>query len=185
MSRCSRGQLVKVDALILADAVSSPPDGKFYVHGGGLTRYEVAGLPAPLPLGVLARIKIGKEDHEQTHLIRFTLVGPTGAANVDPIEARITNAGEEPDRLEGEEEVLQLALQIPGVAVREGLYHLELQINGRVARRVPLPVVVNNDLKLEVREEETTPPPRPHAKNTRSRKPQKKRPAAKKPPKRR
>jgi hypothetical protein len=176
---------MKVDALILADAVSSPPDGKFYIHGGGLTRYELAGLPAPLPLGVLARIKIGKDDLKKSNLIRFTLVGPTGAANVDPIEVRIANSHGEPDLLDGEEEFMQLALQIPGVAVREGLYHLELQINGRVARRVPLPVVVNNDLKLEVREEEATPPPRPRAKNAKSQKPQRKRPVAKKPPKRR
>jgi hypothetical protein len=160
---------MKLDTLILADAVTaSAEEGKFYVHGGGMSRYEIAELPAVMPFGVLLRLKIEESDYGKGMVVRFTLIGPTGFPNVEPLEARIqkVEAASE-NRVEGEEEFIQMGLKIPAVAVREGLYHLELQINGKVARSVPLPVIVNPALKPAEREDDdpsARPPPAKKAK---------------------
>jgi len=144
---------LKLDALILADATSTPPGGKFYVHGGGFSRFEVGALPASIPVGVLARLRIEKGDAIEGHAFRFALIGPLGIPNVDPIEYEVGSAGRTHDLVEGEEEFLHLSIQIPGIAVRDGLYHVEFRIDGRLVRKVPMPVVVNEALKPEEREE--------------------------------
>ena len=137
---------MEVDALILADAVSAPPDGKIYVHGGGFSRYEIPRLPAPIPLGVWIRIRVEDADIDKPHSIEVTLLGPAGVPNIPPIAVEAVPPSEGMEALaEGEERFLNLALQLPAVAVRDGLYHLQLQIDGELAREVPLPVVVTGE----------------------------------------
>jgi len=133
---------VGLDALILADAVSTPPDDKFYIHGGGFSRYEVPALPFPVPLGVLIRLKVEASDLHKSHHFRVAFIGPTGLPNVPPVEFVGNPPTETAELVEGEERFVNIALQIGAVAVRDGLYHLELHIDGHLARRVPLPVVV-------------------------------------------
>ncbi len=77
---------MELDSLILADAVSTPPDDKFYIHGGGFSRYEVPGLPFPVPLGVLIRLKVDDEDLHKSHQFLVAFIGPTGLPNVPPVE---------------------------------------------------------------------------------------------------
>ena len=135
---------MELDALILADAASTPGDGKFYIHGGGFTRYEISALPAQIPLAVLVRLKVTAKDAEQEQRFNVALIGPQGVPNVEPIEILAVPPEADPDLVEGEEQFLQVSLDIPAFAVRAGLYHLELRINGDLVRRVPLPVVVMN-----------------------------------------
>jgi hypothetical protein len=133
---------VKIDTIILADAVSTPPDGKFYIHGGGFSRYEVPMLPFPIPLGVLIRLKIEEGDLDRPHHFRVALVGPTGNPNVPPIELEATAPPDVVGPAEGEERFANIALHIPAVAVRDGLYHLEVHVEDELERRIPLPVMV-------------------------------------------
>ncbi len=78
---------MQLDAFILADAVATPGDGKFYVHGGGVSRIEAANLPAQIQLGVLIQLGgIKDDDVGVDHRLRLTLFGPTGLPNVEPIE---------------------------------------------------------------------------------------------------
>jgi hypothetical protein len=136
---------VELDALILADAASLPGDGKFYIHGGGLTRYDIPALPAPIPIAVLVRLRVENGDLEKEHRINLVLMGPLEIPNVEPIEILATPPEERPDLAEGQEQFLELPLTIPGIALRAGLYQLELRVNGRLAKRVPLPVVVSGE----------------------------------------
>jgi hypothetical protein len=176
---------MKLDALILADAVSTPPDGRFYVHGGGLTRYEIPGLPAMIPLGVLARLRAEDDDIGKESIFRFTLIGPTGLPNVEPVEASVTVEDHEMNRLEGEETFLNLGLQIPGLAVRDGLYRLELRMDGRIVRNVPLPVVVNKSLRLQEQQEPAPAAPAKASKEKKQRQAKQATAGKRKPPKRR
>ena len=135
-----------LDAVILADAVSAPPDGKVYVQGGGISRYEIPQLPWPLPLGVWIRLKVSDGDFGQPHEIGVALIGPAGIPNIPPMLAHAAPPAEPPDHLvEGEEEFVNLALQLPAVAVLAGLYRLEIHIDGELARSVALPVVLSED----------------------------------------
>ena len=133
---------MELDALIIADAVSTPPDDKFYIHGGGFSRYEVPLLPHPIPLGVLLRLRVHDEDLTRTHKFGVALIGPLGVPNVPAVEFEATPPAVTTELAEGEEQFANIALQIGAVAMRAGLYHLEVHINGELARRVPLPVVL-------------------------------------------
>lgn len=134
---------MELDALILAEAVTVTDEGKFFVHGGGFARFDVPGLPVPIPIDVLIRLRIEEGDLKQEQRLNLSLMGPQGIPNVEPIEVLAIPPTKAPDLVEGQEQFLQIALSIPGVALRDGLYHVELRINGRLAKKVPLPVVVD------------------------------------------
>ncbi|HYJ22604.1 MAG TPA: hypothetical protein VEW07_11360 [Solirubrobacterales bacterium] len=149
---------MELDTLILADAASTPND-KFYIHGGGFSRYELPGLPAPMPLGVLLRVRVSEADMKTEHVFRIAFIGPTGLPNVPPVDLVAFPPEEIPPLLPGEERFAHVALQIPAMAVREGLYHLELHIDGELARKIPLPVVVTGEVGDVVTEHEWPQPP--------------------------
>lgn len=132
---------MKLDAVILADAVATPDGDKFFIHGGGITRIEVPELPADIPFQVLARFRVEPEDWVREHNLEFVLVGPQEIPNVDPIRLTAVPPAGEPDLAEGEEEFLNLPVEVPAFAVREGLYHLEIYIGKELVRRQPLPVI--------------------------------------------
>ncbi len=135
---------MQLDSLIIADAVSTPPDDKFYVHGGGISRLEVPMLPFPIPMGVLLRLKIDDDDLRRSHHFRVALIGPLRRPNVPGIEFDTFAPDVEPPPLvDGEERFTHIALQINAVAVRSGLYRLEVHIDGELVRSVPIPVVLS------------------------------------------
>jgi len=66
-----------LSAFLIADAVSAPPDGKFYIHGGGLTQLAVPFLPFPVPqIGVFVRLEVDPEEIGRAHEFRFKLTDP-------------------------------------------------------------------------------------------------------------
>lgn len=133
---------MEVDAFFLADHVAAPPEGKFYVQGAGFTRVEVPVIPAPLNIGAVALIRVTQNEALESHQLRFTLFGPAKIPNVSPVEAITSPAVQIAEHLDGEEIFIQAAVMIPGVAVREGLHHVELTFDGELVRRIPVPVVV-------------------------------------------
>jgi hypothetical protein len=137
---------MELDALIVADAVTTTPDGKVYIHGGGYSRYDVAQLPAPLPLGVLIRLRVDEADLGSTHSFRLTFIGPTGLPNIAPIEIAGTPDKGQQQLAAGEERFVHIALQLHPVAVRAGLYQLQLEIDGELARTLALPLVVSKQV---------------------------------------
>lgn len=158
---------MKFDALILADAATVVGE-KFFIHGGGLTRYEVPGLPAQIPLSVLIRFLVEDGDLDQEKRLTLTLLGPQGIPNVAPVEiGAVYTTPEAGTVVEGQQQFLQIALSIPAVAVREGLYKVELRLDGKLAKRVPFPVVVNPGLAAVSTAPDPingTPPSKPKAK---------------------
>jgi hypothetical protein len=132
---------MEVETLIVADAVSTPPDGKFYIHGGGISRVEVPTLPFPMPLGLLLRLKVDDADLQLSHQFRVVLIGPAGLPNVPAIEFVLGPPEDPPPLVEGEERFLHIGLQINAVAVRGGVHHLQVEMGGILVRDVPVPVI--------------------------------------------
>ncbi len=133
---------MELETLIVADAVSTPPDGKFYVHGGGISRLEVPMLPFPIPLGVLLRFRIDEDDLNRSHRVALVLIGPADIPNVPGIEFDLAPPEEPPTLAPGEEHFTQIGMQINAVAVRAGLHHLQVDLDGERVRHVPIPVIV-------------------------------------------
>ncbi|HET9395343.1 MAG TPA: hypothetical protein VFO36_04740, partial [Nitrospiraceae bacterium] len=140
--RSFEGRDVKLDTLILADAVTIA-DGKCFVHGGGFTRYDIANLPAPIPIGIFARLLIEDGDYEAPHHIVFSLFGPTGDLNVPAVGVQAIPPADLPPLAEGEEPAVQISAEIPAVAVRVGVYRFEMTVDGTLVRTLEFPVLLD------------------------------------------
>jgi hypothetical protein len=137
-----------LNALFLADAVSAPPDGKFYIHGGGLTRLTVPVLPLSLQIGVFVRLEVDESELGQTHEFRFALIDPDGAAvgALPQFEAPLAEAIE---LAESEQRFVVLAMNL-GISVgREGPHRFEFFVDGERLGLVPLPVVLLTTEQLQ------------------------------------
>lgn len=145
---------MRLNALLVADAVSAPADGKFYIHGGGLTRLTVPALPFPIPqLGAFVRLEIDEQEIGQTHEFRFALTDPDGGAvgMFPQFRAKLPKPPPEAPELEdGEQRFVVLALNIAGINVeRRGLHTLEFWVDGELLGSVPLPVTVLTPEQLQ------------------------------------
>lgn len=140
---------MRLNALLIADAVSAPADGKFYIHGGGLTRLVVPALPFPIPqIGVFVRLEIEEQEVGQIHEFAFEFSDPDGDP-VGPVPAPRFSAQipapppGSPEPEEGEQRFVVLALNIGGISVgRKGLHTFSFRVDGEPLGAVPLPVVV-------------------------------------------
>jgi len=137
---------MRLDALLLADAVSAPPDGKFYIHGGGFTRFTVPVLPFTTQLGVFIRLELDEADITKQHLFKFSMTDPEEAFVLLPQELAggpfEEGALAREALVEGEERYLALALMFGGVTFgRAGLHRFHFYLGEKLMRSVPLPVV--------------------------------------------
>ncbi len=149
---------MRLNALLLADAVSAPPDGKFYIHGGGLTRITVPVLPFALPqLGVFIRLEADPEDLGRTYAFRLVLIDPDGVA-VGPLPQFEAPLPERMELVEGEQQYVVLALNVPGVTFgRSGLHRFEFWIGEELFGSIPLPVVALTAEQLQAMTSGTPP----------------------------
>jgi hypothetical protein len=139
---------MRLDAFILADAVSAPPDGKFNVLGGGLTKLTVPILPFTAPFGLLIRLEVTEEEARAPHEFVFTWLDPAGVLLMPPVtfSGQAQDVGE---LVEGEERFVMLALNIGGVPFgRPGPHKLEFRVDGELLRTAPLPVVALSQEEL-------------------------------------
>jgi hypothetical protein len=141
---------MRLDAFLLADAASAPPDGKFYLHGGGITRFTVPVLPFTIPqIGVFVRLEVNEAEIQTEHRFRLSMIDPDGISVLPPQEFA---AGPfEPAALEpGEERYVALALNLGGITFgRPGLHRFEFHIDGELLRSTPLPVVALTAAELQ------------------------------------
>jgi hypothetical protein len=132
---------MRLDAFLLADAVSTPPgDDKFYIHGGGLTRFVVPMLPFPLGVAVFIRFEVEDADIQEPHRFRILVFGPVGL-NLQPID--FESAAVEPTPLlEGEQRFIQVGLTLPLGIIRTGLYRVELHVDEQLLGTISVPLVL-------------------------------------------
>ena len=134
---------MRLDAFLLADAVSAPPDGKVYVHGGGLTRITAPTLPFTLPvLGILARFQIEDSELDEPHTFVFSLKDADGNDVIPPGELQSDPYPPRAPMPEGEEHYLQLALNLAHITFpTAGVYHFELRADDHPVKSMTFPVV--------------------------------------------
>jgi hypothetical protein len=132
---------MQLETLILADAVSAPPDGKFYVLGGGITRFNVVQLPMIAQLGVFARLQFDENEPLRAHRIEIHFLDPDG---IDVLKGgpdlQTPEIAEPPQLAEGEQRFIALAINMSGVPIRQyGMHLLRILADGETMREVPLP----------------------------------------------
>jgi hypothetical protein len=132
---------VRLDAFLLADAVSTPGDGKFYIHGGGLSRFVVPMLPFPLGVAVFIRFEVDETDIRQAHHFRVAVLGPVGP-NIQPLDFESLPMDDPPTVLEGEQRFMQVGLNLPLGIIRTGLYRVELHVDGELLSSISVPLVL-------------------------------------------
>ncbi|HUB35647.1 MAG TPA: hypothetical protein VL972_02385 [Solirubrobacteraceae bacterium] len=133
---------MRLDAFFLADAASTPGDGKFYIHGGGLSRFVVPRLPYPLGVAAFIRFEVEVADIQQAHQFRVAVLGPVGP-NIRPLDFESIPESEPSLLLEGERRFMQIGLSLPLFIVRPGLYNVELYVDGNLARSIRVPLIVD------------------------------------------
>lgn len=135
---------MRLNALLVADAVSAPPDGKFYIHGGGLTRLTVPQMPFVVPrLALFIRLEVDADEvgtsHEFCVEFRDPQGGPRGA--LSPFTAIIPPPV--PELVEGEERFVVITLNIAGIPIEQaGLHSLVFLIDGEVVSQTQFPVLL-------------------------------------------
>lgn len=134
---------MRLDTFLIADAATAIEDGKFYIHGGGISRLELPVLPCPMLFAVFVRLEVSEEELRQEHRLAITLFGPTGNPNIPPVEVFVAPKDRLVPLLDGEQRFVQAALPgLPALAIRVGLYHLQLDVDGRQMGSIPLPVAL-------------------------------------------
>jgi hypothetical protein len=135
---------MRIETLLIADAVSAPPDGKFYLHGAGITRFNVPQLPTIVQIGLLARFELDEHEPYERHRIQIHFIDPNG---VDLLkggpELWSDVPTEPPQHVDGEQRFLALVINMGGLVIQqEGMYHLHLDVDEQTVRAAPLPVVL-------------------------------------------
>jgi hypothetical protein len=135
---------MRLETLLVADAVSAPPDGKFYLHGAGVTRFNVPQLPTFVHMGILVRFELDEHEPYARHQIAIHLT--------DPKEMDLLKGGPElwtdvptepPEYVEGEQRFIAVVINLGGLMIQqEGMHHLQVDLDGVTVRAVPLPVVL-------------------------------------------
>lgn len=132
---------MRLDAVMLADH-ASVAEGKLYIHGGGITRFQVPSLPFAIPtLSVILRFKPQPGDIGN-HRIRLAFINPDGLQTLppDPLDVAI---GRGDGLLEGEEEFTQFVMSFAGLPLlAAGLHTLRISWDDDVLREFSIPVVL-------------------------------------------
>jgi hypothetical protein len=133
---------MQVETFLLADAVSAPPDGKMYIHGGGLTRINAPMLPFSLQLGVAVRLAVTEDELRTPHVFSLTFTDHNGAEIHPTLQLKSMPLTQIEPLAEGEERFAQLALNVGGLTfTREGPCKIEFAIDKLPLRTLTLAVV--------------------------------------------
>jgi hypothetical protein len=135
---------MRLDAFLLADSIATPPDGKVYMQGGGITKISPPELPFAVPqLGILVRLRIDDDEAIAKHVFEFSWTDPEGDLLIPKQTVESEAVGPLPLLAEGEDRYLSLAFNMHGVTFRlAGAHRLELNIdNGLITQSLALAVV--------------------------------------------
>jgi hypothetical protein len=133
---------MRLDVCWLADAATGTPDGKLFIHGGGITRLSPPQLPWVHPmLALVLRFQIDRDDANQPHEIGLQIVAPDGTQLLSPAPAVAVDPGR-PIAVEGEETYLQAVVQLAGlVFASAGIFTFNVSVDADIVRALPVAVV--------------------------------------------
>jgi hypothetical protein len=127
---------------MLADAVATPPDGKIYMQGGGITRLTPAALPLIIPsLGVLVRLAATEAETAEHHVLEFAWTDPDGQ-RVQPVLMGAMDPGSVEPLAPGEERYLTVAFNTHGLRFEKaGPYGFSLRVDDQPMGSIALAVI--------------------------------------------
>lgn len=115
-------------------------EGKLYVNGGGITRFQVPTVPFALPgLGVVLRFRMDPEDMGE-HKFHIQFINPDGVQVLPPDPIPVTLAPT-PDSLDGEESFAQFVLGFAGLPIlTTGMHTFRISWDDELLREFCIPV---------------------------------------------
>ena len=130
---------MRLDVVMLADH-AAVCEGKLYVNGGGITRFQVPTVPFALPgLGVVLRFRTYPEDMGE-HQFQIAFINPDGLQVLppDPVPVLVESPR---DGLEGEESFAQVVLGFTGLPILiTGMHTFRISWDDELLREFCIPV---------------------------------------------
>lgn len=123
---------VAVRIFTLCDHATVPPDGKIYIHGGGIHQLYVSQIPGPLrALFLMIRLNIPWHMLGEPHTINIRAldldrrpIGPN-----DPLVSTPFELGRPPGHRPGDESAINICAELGGLTVEQPMtlrFHLLL-----------------------------------------------------------
>lgn len=135
---------MRLDFAMLADDAAIF-GGKFYIHGGGVTRITAPRLPWTHPrLALCMSFKTEhREDLAGQYTLGLTMLDPEGVALAPPEAFGFQGDQPSEEALPGEDTALFLMVSLsPIVFHQEGVHRLVFGLGEDVRYEVPLPVIL-------------------------------------------
>jgi hypothetical protein len=129
----------------LCDHATVPPDGKLYIHGGGVHQVFVPLLPGPLrSLFLVVRLSVPWHMLGEPHTVNVRAldldrrpIGPTDPLIVTPFELG-KPAGHRP----GDESAINICAELTGLQIEEPMtLRFHLLVDGEAISSLPLKVM--------------------------------------------
>jgi hypothetical protein len=136
---------VAVRIFTLCDHASVPPDGKIYIHGGGIHQLYVSQIPGPLrALFLVVRLSIPWHMLGEPHTVLIRAldldrrpIGPT-----DPLVATPFELGRPPGHRPGDESALNICAELSGLTVDQPItLRFHLAVDDEAVGSLPLKVL--------------------------------------------
>jgi hypothetical protein len=135
---------VAVRIFTLCDHATVPPDGKVYMHGGGVNQVFVPQLPGAIRnLWLLVRLSIPWHMLGEPHTIRIRAldldrnpIGPT-----DPLITTPFELGKPPGHRPGDESAINICAELTGLSVEQPMtLRFHLMVDDEQIGSLPLKV---------------------------------------------
>ncbi len=130
---------MNLDFAVLADGVTTRPDGKLDLFGAAFDRIFAFAFPARHPtMSVAIRVSLSALETRSTHRIEVDLIDPDGRECIPPIGINV----ESPEGAAGTPQRALAILQLNGVEFqRPGDHAVVILWDGNEVQRLPITVV--------------------------------------------
>jgi hypothetical protein len=135
---------VAVRIFTLCDHASVPPDGKIYIHGGGVHQLFVPQIPGPLrTLFLVVRLSIPWHMLGEPHTVNIRALDldrhPVGAT--DPLITTPFELGRPPGHRPGDESAINICAELSGLTVDQPMtLRFHLTVDDETIGSLPLKV---------------------------------------------
>jgi hypothetical protein len=133
---------MELDYALLADAAQIS-QGKTYILGGGVSILRRSDFPAPVGVVLVMQFTYHRSEGEADHQLRIEFMDADGGAVLPEIHGELHVGGPQPDVPVNVPLVAPIVISFPPFPAikRPGAYSVEILLDGRHLRSLPLAVV--------------------------------------------
>jgi hypothetical protein len=135
---------LEVRVFTLADWAATPPDGKLYMGGGGVSSVHISPLPGALPpLHLAVRVRVPWQlTSERLPFIVRLLDADRRPVGPDPLAEGTGETGRPPGLRPGDEVAIQFILAVLGLPIAsEGVVYFHLTVADQALGVLPLKIL--------------------------------------------